>query len=129
MPGNPWRLRTSDGSVEYAAFRDTRIAPAALVVKVGARERRYNLRCLEDLHEMLKAHGDWVPVGRAGEHEQPPAGSVEAWARSRQNPVGGWYGLSKGQRGDFAAFIPPILQELNLAELEGKAPDLLMRAV
>src|SRR5215471_4658626 len=29
-------------------------------------------------------------------------GSVEAWARAADNPVGGWYGLKKGLRGGSA---------------------------
>ena len=43
---------------------------------------RYHLRCVEDLHAMLVAQGDWVPLGNAD--EQKPAaegcecGPVEA---------------------------------------------------
>ena len=31
---------------------------------------------------MLKAHGDWMPLGGADEQKPAPEGSVEAWGRS-----------------------------------------------
>jgi hypothetical protein len=34
-----------------------------------------------------------------------------------QNPVGGWNGLRKGYRGRFGMYLPPLLEELGLAEL------------
>jgi hypothetical protein len=132
LPGmrrNPWVLKKPGGSTEFKAFRDTRLQPPALVVLEGARELRYHLRCLDDLYEMLKEKGNWVPLGSAGEREQPVPGSVESWARSPENPVGGWYGLVKGLRGAFATFIPPIMEILNLAEVEGTARNGRMRAV
>jgi hypothetical protein len=81
-------------------------------------ETRYHLRCLNDLDEMLKARGDWMPLGGAAEKEPAADGSVEAWARSTKNPVRGWYGLTKGSRGNFASYIPPIMQALTLAEVD-----------
>ena len=33
------------------------------------------------------------------------------------NPVGGWYGLRKGYRGRVGMYLPPLLEELGLAEL------------
>jgi hypothetical protein len=56
-------------------------------------------------------------------------GSIEAWARSSDNPVGGWYGLKKGARGEFASFIPPIMRALNLAETDDSQTGIRMRAV
>lgn len=129
MRGNPWVLKTPNGKVEFTAFRDVTLEPPALVVQVGKKELRYRLRCLEDLHEMLKSRGDWVPLGGAEEQEPAAPDSVEGWARSPRNTVGGWYGLNKGLRGGFAAYIPPIMQVLNLAEVEGTSPGGRMRAV
>jgi hypothetical protein len=129
MRRNPWIAKIPGGNASFKAFRDTALRPPALVVLEGERELRYHLRCLDDLYEMLKENGGWVPLGSAGEHEQPPSASVESWARSPQNPLGGWYGLVKGARGEFAAFIPPIMQILNLAEVEGTPADGRMRAV
>jgi hypothetical protein len=132
LPGmrrNPWTLRTPGGKTEFKAFRDTSLQPPALVVREGEKELRYHLRCLDDLYEMLKEKGGWVPLGSSDEHEPPAAGSVESWARSAENPVGGWYGLKKGLRGAFATFIPPIMVKLNLAEVEGTPRDGRMRAV
>ena len=129
MRRNPWRLKPPGGTAEYTAYRDTTLQPPSLVVRDGEKELRFHLRCLDDLYEMLKERGGWVPLGSAADQEKPADGTVEAWARSTENPIGGWYGLTKGLRGSFAAFIPPIMVTLNLAEVEGTAVDGRMRAV
>jgi len=67
---------------------------------------------------MLRDHGDWMELGSTDEGKPAKDGTVEAWARSPDNPVGGWYGLRKGYRGRFAMYIPPLLEELGLVELE-----------
>jgi hypothetical protein len=41
------------------------VDPPALVCTVGTTVLRYQLRCIEDLHQMLKERGDWVPLGSA----------------------------------------------------------------
>jgi len=125
----PWRLKASDDGSPFAAWRDPSSLPPALVVRAGAAELRFHLRCLNDLHEMLKDHGDWMLLGTAGERESAAEGTVEAWARSPKNPVAGWYGLTDGQRGQFAAFIPPIMEALDLAEVEAARRRLRMRAI
>ncbi len=117
-PEVPWRLKTPSGGSEYVAFRDETLDPPALVVRVGKTELRYQLRCLDDLQAMLAAHGDWVPLGNADEQKPAADGTVEAWARSPENPVGGWYGLKKGLRGRFANYVPPVMEALGLAEVE-----------
>ena len=63
--GDPWVLHTPPGSSEFEAYRDPEASPPALVVQVGATELRYHLRCIDDLHAMLAAQGDWVPLGSA----------------------------------------------------------------
>src|ERR1041385_4887498 len=115
---DPWRLTTPSGGSEYQAFRDEGLDPPALVVVVGKTELRYHLRCIEDLHAMLKAHGDWMPLGSADEQKPAAEGTVEAWGRSPENPVGGWYGLKKGFRGRLANYVPPLMEALGLAEVE-----------
>ena len=55
---DPWKLTTPSGQSEYLAFRDETLDPPALVVVVGKTELRYQLRAIDDLHGMLKAHGD-----------------------------------------------------------------------
>lgn len=57
-------------------------------------------------------------AGQADEQKPAKAGTVEAWARSQDNPVGGWYGFKKGLRGRFASYVPPVLEALGLAEVE-----------
>jgi hypothetical protein len=124
----PWTLTTPSGGSEYTAYRDESLDPPALVVQVGKSELRYHLRCLDDLHAMLREHGDWMPLGSADEQKPAAEGTVEAWARSPANPVGGWYGLKKGMRGRFANYVPPVMEELGLAEVEHNARNNRMRA-
>ncbi len=126
---DPWVLTTPSGGSEYLAFRDESLAPPALVAQVGKTEVRYRLECLADLHAMLKAHGDWMPLGNADEQKPAADGTVEAWARSAANPVGGWYGLKKGLRGRFANYVPPVLEALGQAEVEHQPRNNRMRAI
>jgi hypothetical protein len=128
-PADPWLLKTPPGRSEYQAYRDAEADPPALVVVVGKTELRYHLRAIEDLHQMLKQAGDWVPLGGADEQKPAAEGTVEAWGRSPANPVGGWYGLKKGLRGRFGVYVPPVLEALGLAEVEHNARDNRMRAV
>jgi hypothetical protein len=125
---NPWTLTTPSGGSEYTAYRDDAADPPALVVNVGKTELRYQLRCIDDLHAMLVSHADWMPLGSADEQKSAADGTVEAWARSQKNPVGGWYGMKKGLRGRFANYVPPVLETLGLAEVEHQARNNRMRA-
>ncbi len=115
---SPWSLNTPPGTSEFQAWRDPGADPPALVVQVGKTQLRYHLRCIDDLHAMLKKNGDWLPLGSADEQKPAAAGTVEAWGRSDKNPVKGWYGLKKGLRGRFAMYVPPVLEALGLAEVE-----------
>ena len=123
---SPWVLQTPSLASEFLAFRDP--ALDALVVQVGKTELRYALRCIDDLHAMLKAADDWVPLGSADEQKPAAPGTVEAWGRSPDNPVGGWYGLKKGLRGRFGNYVPPVLERLGLAVVEHAAKGNRMRA-
>jgi len=125
----PLLLKTPSGTSAYQMYRDETTIPPSLVCMVGKTELRYQLRCLEDLHAMLKAYGDWMPLGSADEQKLPAEGTVEAWARSPDNPVGGWYGLKKGLRGRFAMYIPPLMEMLKLAEVEHNPKNNRMRAL
>jgi hypothetical protein len=128
-PEHPWQLKTPPGTSEYQMHRDETADPPVLVCKVGKTELRYDLRCLTDLHDMLKAHGDWMPLGGADEQKPAAEGTVEAWARSPTNPIGGWYGLKKGFRGRFAVYVPPLMEALVLAEVEHNPRNNRMRAL
>jgi hypothetical protein len=127
-PDSPWQLKTPPGSSEYSAYADPEADPPALVAQVGKTQVRYRLSAIDDLHAMLKQAGDWVPLGSADEGKDAAPGTVEAWARAAHNPVGGWYGLKKGLRGRFANYVPPVLEELGLADLEHNARNNRMRA-
>jgi hypothetical protein len=125
---DPWILTTPPGKSEYQAYRDESAEPPAIVVTVGATEVRYRLSSITDLQEMLRQRGNWVALGNADEQKPAAEGTVEAWARSPENPVGGWYGLKKGLRGRFGNYIPPILEHLGLAEVEHNPRNNRMRA-
>jgi hypothetical protein len=126
---DPWLLKTPPGSSEFTAFRDEALDPPALVVRVGTTELRYDLRCLDDLHAMLKEQGEWVLLGSADEQKPAADGTVEAWGRSSANPIGGWYGLKKGLRGRFGMYVPPVMEALGLAEVEHNPRNNRMRSL
>jgi hypothetical protein len=126
---DPWILRTPSGSSEYRMYRDEEADPPAIVCVVGKTVLGYQLRAIDDLHAMLKERGDWVMLGSADEQKPAAEGTVEAWARSADNPVGGWYGLKKGLRGRFGMYMPPLLEALGLAEVEHNARNNRMRAL
>ena len=121
-------LKTPPWTSEFEAYRDEAPDPPALIVQVGKTEVRYQLRGLDDLHQMMKQHGDWVPLGSADEQKPAAEGTVEAWARSPRNPVGGWYGLKKGLRGRFGMYVPPVMEAMGLAEVEHNPKNNRMRA-
>jgi hypothetical protein len=110
-------------------YRDETQDPPALVCQVGSTKLNYDLRAIGDLHAMLKEHGDWMDLGTADEQKPAKDGTVEAWARSEANPLGGWYGLRKGYRGRFGMYVPPLLEALGLAELTHDARNNRMRAL
>jgi hypothetical protein len=124
----PWVLKTPPGKSEYEVYRDEEADPPALVCQVGTTKLSYQLRCIEDLHAMLKKQGDWMLLGSADEKKEAKDDTVEAWGRSAKNPVKGWYGLRKGYRGRFANYVPPVLEALGLVELEHNPRNNRMRA-
>ena len=109
-------------------YRDDDRDPPAIVCQVGKSTLLYDARAIDDLHAMLVEHGDWIELGSADEQKPAKDGTVEAWGRSADNPVGGFYGLKKGMRGRFGMYMPPLLEELGLAELEHNPRNNRMRA-
>lgn len=126
---DPWVLKTPPGTSEYTMYKDESRDPPVLVCQVGKTQLLYDLRVLDDLHAMLKEHGDWVELGSADEQKAAKEGTVEAWGRSADNPLGGWYGLKKGLRGRVGMYIPPLMERLGLAEVEHNARGNRMRAI
>lgn len=125
----PMTLQTPPHTSEYTMHVDEKDGKEILVCTVGKTVLHYDIRCLEDLHQMLKAHGDWMELGSADEQKPAKEGTVEAWGRSESNPVGGWYGLKKGYRGRFGMYIPPLMEALGLADVTHDAKGNKMRAV
>lgn len=125
---DPWVLRTPPGTSEYTMYRDDSADPPELVCQVGSTKLRYLARSIEDVPAMLRQAGGWMDLGGADENKPAKEGTLEAWARSATNPVGGWYGLRKGYRGRFAVYVPPLLEYLGLAELEHNPKNNRIRA-
>ena len=109
-------------------YLEERDGLAVIVCVVGKTTLLYDARAIDDLHGMLVAHGDWMELGSADEQKPAKEGTVEAWGRSPDNPVGGWYGLKKGLRGRFGVYVPPVLEVLGLAEVEHNPRNNRMRA-
>jgi len=126
---DPWQLKTAPGTSEYTMYRDDAADPPLIVCMVGSTKLTYLARAIDDLHAMLKAHGDWMDLGSADEQKQAVEGTVEAWARAEDNPVGGWYGQRKGYRGRFGMYMPPLMEALGLAELTHEPRNNRMRAI
>jgi hypothetical protein len=125
---DPWQLKTPPGTSEYTMYRDDTADPPLIVCNVGSTKLTYLARAIDDLHAMLKAHGDWMDLGAADEQKPTTPGTVEAWGRAEDNPVGGWYGQRKGYRGRFGMYMPPLMEALGLAELTHEARGNKMRA-
>jgi len=126
---DPWVLKTPPGSSEYTMYKDEDAVPPVLVCQVGSTILKYDLRAVEDLHTWLLEQDRWVPLGAAAEKKPAAEGTVEAWGRSPDNPVRGWYGLRNGYRGRFAMYLPPLLEHLGLAEVTHEARNNEMRVI
>jgi hypothetical protein len=126
---NPWKLKTPPLTSDFEMYKDVKEGKEILVCVVGKTILHYDFRCLNDLHSMLKSHGNWFELGSADEQKPAKEGTVEAWGRSESNPVGGWYGLKKGFRGRFGMYIPPLMELLGLAELTHNPKGNMMRGI
>jgi len=126
---NPWKLKTPPGTSEYEMYKDEKDGKEIIVCTVGKTILHYDARAINDLHAMLKKHGDWMDLGGADEQKPVKEGTVEAWGRSEKNPVKGWYGLKKGLRGRFGVYMPPLMEVLGLAELTHDAKNNKMKAL
>src|SRR4030081_1018535 len=112
----PMVLKTTPLSSEYTMHTDIKDGKQVLVCTVGKTVLLYDARCIDDLHAMLKAAGDWVELGGADRKKPAKEGTVEPWGRSPNSPAGGWYGLKKGLRGRFGVYVPPLMEALGLCE-------------
>ena len=124
----PRVLQTPPGTSEFTMHEETLDGRDILVCTVGKTVLHYDARCIDNLHTMLKRHGDWMELGSADEQKPAKAGTVEAWGRANDNPIGSWYGLKKGLRGRFGMYVPPLLEALGLAEVTHESRGNKMRA-
>ena len=125
---DPWVLKTAPGTSEYTMHVEDKDGAKVLVCTVGNTVLHYDASCVDALLAMLEKHGDWMELGGADEQKPAKEGTVEAWGRSPKNPKGGWYGLKKGLRGRFGVYLPPLMEELGLCDLEHAAKGNRMRA-
>lgn len=114
---NPLVLKTPPLSSEYTMHTDIKDGRKILVCTVGKTVLHYDYKCLEDAYKMLKSRNDWMELGNKDEGKDTKPDTLEDWARSSSNPVGGYYGLKKGLRGRFANYVSPLLEHLDLVEL------------
>lgn len=127
---NPWKLHTPPQTSSYEMYKGTNKQGVEVIIcTVGKTVLHYDLRCIEDLHAMLKDRGDWMLLGSADEKKEPKPDTIEAWGRAESNPVGGWYGLKKGFRGRFGMYVPPLMEALGLVEVEHNARNNRMKAI
>jgi len=127
---NPWKLKTPPGTADYEMYKDVNKEGLEVIVcVVGKTILHYDARCINDLHTMLKKHGDWMDLGGADEQKPAKEGTVEAWGRSATNPVKGWYGLKKGLRGRFGVYVPPLMEALGLAAVTHDPKNNKMKAL
>ncbi|MFT5356237.1 MAG: hypothetical protein ACI9KE_003460 [Polyangiales bacterium] len=123
---DPWRLNTPLGKAEFEMHRDHE--KDVLHCQVGSTWLSYKMSALDDLHAMLTEHGDWMELGNKDEKAETKEGTVEHWARSEENPAGGWYGLRKGYRGRFASYVVPVLERLGKVEFEKRGRSTWVKA-
>ena len=126
-PSDPWNLTTPPGQSAFQMHIDP--DKNVLHCQVGTTWLHYRVEALDDCHAMLKAHGDWMELGNKDEKAAAADGTVEAWGRSPDNPVGGWYGLRKGYRGRFANYVTPVLKEQGRVEFEKRGRGWWVRAL
>jgi len=124
----PLTLKTPPLSSEYTMHVEEKEGRDILVCTVKTTILHYDIRCLKDLHQMLKEHGDWMLLGSKDEKAEAKEGTIEYWGRSVDNPIGGWYGLKKNFRGRFGMYNPPLMEHLGLAEVEHNKRSNRMRA-
>jgi hypothetical protein len=115
---NPLVLKTPPLTSDFTMHVEEKDGKEVLVCTVKTTVLHYDIRCIEDLHKMLKERGDWMLLGSKDEKQETEPETVEHWGRSAENPIGGWYGLKKGFRGRFGMYIPPLMEHLGLAEVE-----------
>lgn len=126
-PDDPWNLTTPPGKSEFQLHFDA--DKDVYHCQVKSTWLHYRAESLEHLYTMLQEHGDWMELGNKDEKQDVKPGTVEAWARSEDNPVGGWYGLRKGYRGRFANYITPLLVQQGRAEFEKRGRSWWVRAI
>ena len=125
---NPMVLKTPPLSSEYTMHVDEKDGKEILVCTVKSTILHYDIKCIKDLHEKHKKRDDWMELGSKDEKVDTIPDTVEHWGRSSDNPIGGWYGLKKGFKGRFGMYIPPLMENLGLAEVTHEQRGNQMRA-
>ncbi|MEM7380830.1 MAG: DUF6855 family protein [Bacteroidota bacterium] len=125
---NPMVLKTPPLSSEYTMHIGEKDGQEILVCTVKKTVLHYDIRSIEHLHQMLKERGDWMELASKDEKVPTKPDTVEHWARSEDNPIGGWYGLKKGFKGRFGMYLPPLMEALGLAEVTHEKRGNKMRA-
>jgi hypothetical protein len=122
-------IQTPTGT-PFQYFINCEEAVIAIITEKGNRHD-YQLSALTDLYQWLRntLRGEWILLGTKKEDEIVNPITVESWARSPDNPVNGYYGLTPGRRGQFASYIPSILEHMGVVEVEHNAKNNRVRAI
>ena len=102
-----------------------------IITSKKGNQHEYLLRALKDLYVWLEndCGRNWIYLGSRGEEEIPNPSTVEEWARSNTNPVGGFYGVTQGRKGRFASYVPSVLEYLGFVEVEHNPKNNRVRAL
>jgi hypothetical protein len=125
---NPWKLKTPPGTAEYTMHIEEKDGKEVLVCTVGKTVLLYDIRCITDLHTMLKKHGDWMDLGGADEQKPAKEGTVEAWGRSEKNPCERLVRFEEGIAWPLRCVPAAVDGSAGLAEVTHEAKGNRMRA-
>ena len=112
----------------YTMHRDDAADPPVLVCQVGTTTLKYHATGRRGPARLAARAGRLGRPRRRRREEGRQGGTVEAFGRAEDNPVGGWYGLRNGYRGRFGMYLPPLLEDLGLVELTHDARNNRVRA-
>ncbi len=70
----PLELKTPSGTASYTMHVEEKNGDPVLVCTVGTTILHYDIRCIEDLAEMLKEHQDWMLLGSKDEKQETSLG-------------------------------------------------------
>ena len=125
----PRQLKTPPGTPKYTMHLDTVGDRELLVCTVGKTVLWYDTAasptCTRCSRSTATGWSSAPPTSRSRRR----TGRSRRGDVRRRTPSVGWYGRKKGLRGRFGMYVPPLMEELGLAELEHNPRGNRMRAI